>query len=156
MKGFDFMSKYNSLITTEDKACFIASNMEIGYAGLDFDEVLLFTIRIDKTIYSVSDYEGFSVFFERYDEASNYAEELIETLISLKDVFDENETLTMRIAKNHLSFSETIRGDDIDSCRLSDLFDDNAFNEVEFITNAEIVIRDGSVKETFKEMKEGE
>ena len=150
------MPKYNILETIEDKACFIANNMELEYEDIDFDGVLLFTIRIDKTIYSVSDHEGYSVFFERGYEASNYAEELIETLIILKDDFDENETLTMRLAKNHISFSETIRGDDIDSCNLSDLFDDYVFNEVELITNTEIVIRDGSVKETFVEMKGGE
>lgn len=150
------MAKYNIIKTMEDKAGFIADNMELEYDGLDYDGVLLFTIWIDKTIYSVSDHEGYSVFFERYYEASNYAEDLIETLIILKDDFDENETLTLRLAKNHISFSETIRGDDIDSGRLSDLFDDNAFNEVEFITNAEIVIRDRSVKETFVEMEGGE
>lgn len=150
------MAKYNIIKTMEDKAGFIADNMELEYDGLDYDGVLLFTIWIDKTIYSVSDHEGYSVFFERYYEASNYAEDLIETLIILKDDFDENETLTLRLAKNHISFSETIRGDDIDSGRLSDLFDDNVFNEVEFITNAEIVIRDRSVKETFVEMEGGE
>lgn len=150
------MPKYNILATTEDKACFIANNMELEYEDIDFDGVLLFTIRIDKTIYSVSDHEGYSVFFERYYEASNYAADLIETLTILKDDFDENETLTMRLTKNHISFSETIRGDDIDSYNLSDLFDDYVFNEVELITNTEIVIRDGSVKETFVEMKEGE
>lgn len=140
----------------DDKADFIAGNMKLEYGGLDYDGVLLFTIRIDKKIYSVSDHEGYSVFFERYYEASNYAEDLIETLSILKDDFDENETLTMRLTKNHISFSETIRGDDIDICRLSDLFDDNVFNEVEFITKAEIVMRGGSIKETFVEMKGGE
>lgn len=150
------MPKYNILKTMDDKAGFIAANMEIEYDGIDFDGVLLFTIRIDKTIYSVSDHEGYSTFFERYCEASNYAEDLVETLIILKDDFDENEVLTIRLAKNHISFSETIRGDDIDSCNLGDLFDDYVFNEVEFITNAEIAIRDGSVKETFVEMKGGD
>lgn len=151
------MSKYNILKAMEDKAGFIAGNMELEYDSIDHDDVILFTCRFDKTIYSVSDHEGFTVFFERYNEAFNYVEELIETLIILKDDFGENETLTVRLDKNHISFSETIRGDDIDSCRLSDLFDDNVFNEVEFITMAEIVIRDGSVKETFVEMEgEGE
>ena len=150
------MPKYNIIKTMEDKASFIADNMELEYEGIDFDGVLLFTVRVDKTIYSVSDYEGYSVFFERYYEASNYADDLIETLIILKDDFNENETLTMGLAKNHISFSETIRGDDIDSCNLCDLFDDNVFSEVEFITKVEIAVCDGSVKETFVEMKGGE
>ena len=150
------MPKYNFFTAMEDKARFIADNMEFEYEDIDFDGVLLFTVRIDKTIYSVSDHEGCSVFFERYYEASNYLEDLIETLIILKDDFVENETLTMRLTKNYISFSETIRGDDIDSCNLSDLFDDNVFNEVEVITKAEIAMCDGSVKETFVEMKEGE
>ena len=140
------MAKYNIIGTIEDKARVIANNMELEYVDLDFDWVLLFTGRVDKTVYSVSDHEGWSVFFEQYYEASNYLEDLIETLIILKDDFDENETLTLRLTKNHISFSETIRGDDIDSCRLSDLFDDNVFNEVEFITSAEIAMCDGSVK----------
>lgn len=150
------MAKYNILIAMEDKAHFIANNMELEYEDIDFDGVLLFSVRVDETIYSVSDYEGHSVFFERCYEAVNYLEHLIETLIILKDDFDENETLTLRLTKNHISFNETIRGDDIDICRLSDLFDDNVFNEVEFITKAEIVMCDRSVKETFVEMKEGE
>ena len=150
------MAKYNIIETMDDKADFIAGNMELEYDSIDYDDVILFTCRFDKTIYSVSDHEGYSVFFERYYEASNYVEDLLETLIILKDDFDENETLTVRLAKNHISFSETIRGDDIDSGSLSDLFDDNAFNEVEFITNTEIVIHDGSIKETFVEMKGGE
>lgn len=156
MKGFDFMPYYNFIATMDDKADTIADNMELEYDRIDFEGVLLFTIRVDKTIYSVSDHEGFSVFFEQYYEASNYAEDLIETLIVLKDDFDEKETLTIRLAKNHISFSETIRGDEIDSSKLSDLFDDNVFNEVEFITKAEITVRDGTVKETFVEMKGGE
>ena len=150
------MQQCNCITSMEDKAHIIANNIELEYEDIDFDGVLLFTARIDKTIYSVTDYEGHSVFFEGHYEASNYFEYLIETLIILKDDFDENETLTMRLTKNHISFSETIRGDDIDICRLSDLFDDNVFNEVEFITKAEIVMRDGSVKETFVEMKGGE
>lgn len=150
------MPKYNILETLDDKASFIADNMEMEYEDIDFDGVLLFSIRVDKMIYSVTDYEGYSTFFERYYEASDHLEDLIETLHILKDDFDENETLTMRLAKNHISFSETIRGDDIDSCKLCDLFDDNVFNEVEFITKVEIAIRDGSVKETFVEMKGGE
>ena len=150
------MAKYNIIITLKDKAAFIASNMELEYDSIDYDDVILFKCRFDKTIYSVSDHEGYSVFFERYYEASNYAEDLLETLTVLKDVFDENETLTLRLAKNRISFSVIIRGDDIDSGNLSDLFDDNVFNEVEFITNTEVVIRDGSVKETFVEMKGGE
>ena len=150
------MAKYNIIKTMADKADFIASNMELEYDSIDYDDVILFTCRFDKTIYSVSDHEGYSVFFERYYEASNYVEDLLETLIVLKDDFDENETLTVRFAKNHISFSEIIRGDDIDSVNLSDLFDANAFNEVEFITNTEIVIRDRSIKETFVEMKGGE
>lgn len=150
------MPKYNFITTMEDKASFIADNMEMEYEDIDFDGVLLFTVRVDKTIYSVSDYEGYSVFFERYYEADNYLENLIETLIFLKDDFDENETLTLRLTKNYISFSETIRGDDIDSCNLSDLFDDNVFNEAEFITKAEIVMCEGAVKRTFVEMKGGE
>ena len=156
MKGLILMAKYNIIKTMADKADFIASNMELEYDSIDYDDVILFTCRFDKTIYSVSDHEGYSVFFERYYEASNYVEDLLETLIVLKDDFDENETLTVRFAKNHISFSEIIRGDDIDSVNLSDLFDANAFNEVEFITNTEIVIRDRSIKETFVEMKGGE
>lgn len=148
------MQQYNCITAMEDKAYIIANNMELEYEDIDFDGVLLFTARIDKTIYSVTDYEGYSTFFEWYYEASNYLEYLIETLIILKDDFDENETRTMRLTKNHISFSETIRGDDIDISKLSDLFDDNVFNEVEFITKAEVVKRDGSIKETFVEMKE--
>lgn len=150
------MPKYNILETMDDKASFIADNMEMEYEDIDFDGVLLFSVRVDKMIYSVTDYEGYSTFFERYHEASDHLEDLIETLHILKDDFDENETLTMGLAKNHISFSETIRGDDIDSYNLCDLFDDNVFNEVEFITKVEIAIRDGSVKETFVEMKGGE
>lgn len=150
------MAKYNILETMEDKAGFIAGNMELEYDSIDQDDVILFTCRFDKTIYSVIDHEGYSVFFERYYEASNYVEDLLETLTILKDDFDENETLTMRLTKNYISFSETIRGDDIDICRLSDLFDDNVFNEVEIITKAEIAMCDGTVKETFVEMKGGE
>lgn len=149
------MPKYNNIKTLDDKADFIARNMELEYDSIDYDDVILFTCRFDKTIYIVSDHEGHSLFFEGYYEASNYLEYLIETLIILKDDFDENETLTTRLTKNRISFSEIIRGDDIDSCTLSDLFDDNAFNEVELITKAEVVMRDGSVKETFVEMEEG-
>ena len=156
MKGFDFMPKYNIIKTMDDKADFIARNMELEYDSIDYDDVILFTCRFDKTIYSVSDHDGYSVFFERYYEASNYVEDLLERLFVLKDHFDENETLTLRLTKNHISFSVIIRGDDIDSCKLSVLFDNNAFNEVEFITNAEIAICDGSIKETFVEMKGGE
>ena len=154
MKGFDFMAKYNIIKTMDDKAGFIAGNMELEYDSIDYDDVILFTCRFDKTIYSVSDHEGYSVFFERYYEASNYLEDLIETLIILKDDFDENETLTMRLTKNYISFCEIIRGDDMDSSRLEDLFDDNVFNEVETLTN--VVLCDGDIKETFVEMKGGE
>lgn len=150
------MPKYNIIKTMEDKAHFIANNMELEYEDIDFDGVLLFTARVDKPIYCVIDHEGCSAFFERYYEASNYLDYLIETLTILKDDFDENETLTLRLTTNNISFSETIRGDDIDICRLSDLFDDYVFNEAEFITKAKIVMCDGAVKETFVEMESGD
>ena len=148
------MAEYNIIETMADKADLIASNMELEYDSIDYDDVILFTCRFDKTIYSVSDHEGFSVFFEQYYEASNFLEALIETLIILKDDFDENETHTLRLTKNHISFSETIRGDDIDSSRLEDLFDDYAFDEAETLTK--VVLCDGDIKETFVEMKGGE
>lgn len=154
--GVYIMQKYNLITTMEDKACFIANNMELEYESIDFDGVLLFTVRMDKTIYSVTDYEGYSVFFERFYEADNFFEELIESLIILKDDFDENETLTMSLVENHISFSETIRGDDFDSCRWEELFDDHVFDDDEIIAKAEIAMCDGSVKETFVEMKGGE
>ena len=144
------MVKYNIIKTMEDKADFIAGNMELEYDSIDYDDVILFTCRFDKTIYSVNDHEGYSVFFERYYEADNYLADLIETLNILKDDFDENETYTLRLTKNHISFSETIRGDDIGSSRLEDLFDDYAYDEVETLTK--VVLCDGDIKETFVEM----
>ena len=94
------MAKYNIIKTMEDKAYFIANNMELEYEDIDFDGVLLFTARVDKPIYCVIDHEGVSVFFEQYYEASNYLEDLIEILNILKDDFDE--TLTLRLTKNYI------------------------------------------------------
>ena len=148
------MAKYNIIKTGEDKADFIADNMELEYSGIDYDGVIQFTCRFDKTVYCVSDYTGCSVFFKLYYEADNYFTDLIELLHILKDDFGENETPLMKLTKNHISFSNIIRGDDIDSSRLEDLFDEYAFNEDEILTN--VVFRDGDIKETFVEMKEGD
>lgn len=132
------MPKYNILATLEDKAGFIADNMELEYDGIDFDGVILFTSRLDKTVYGVTDYTGYSVFFELYYEAEGYLEALIETLYILKDDFDETETPILRLTKNHITFSEIIRGDDIDCCTLGGLFDDYVFDEQETITEVEV------------------
>lgn len=148
------MPKYNFIKTMEDKARFIADNMELEYAGIDFDEVILFISRLDKTIYGVTDFYGESCFFETYPEAMNYFDDIAE---EVQDHFDEyviDENSIMTLSKKHISFCETIRGDDIDSCRLEDLFDDHIFNDEEFITNA--VVCDGNVKVTVVEMKEGD
>lgn len=146
------MPKYNILKTTEDKARFIADNMELEYAGIDFDGVTLFISRLDKTIYGVTDFYGESCFFKTYPEAANYFDDIVEVVQALKDdyVIDENSIMTL--SKKRISFSETIRGDDIDIWRLEDLFDDHVFDDDEFITNA--MVCDGNVKVTIVEMKE--
>lgn len=148
------MSKYNILKTMEDKAGFIADNMEMEYDGIDFDDVILFWCRFDKTIYSVTDFYGESCFFETYYEAVNYFDDIAEDMQEHFDEYDVDENSIMTLSKNHISFSETIRGDDFDTWRLEDLFDDYAFDEVEFIINCTLC--DGDVKVTFVEMKEGE
>ena len=148
------MAKYNIIKTMDEKAAFIADNMKLEYESIDYDGVILFTSRFDKTVYCVSDYTGWSVFFEDYYEADNYLADLIETLNILKDDFNANETLTIRLTKNSISFCEIIRGDDITISRLEELFDDNMFDEDEILTN--VVFCDGDIKETFVEMKEGD
>lgn len=147
------MPKYNILKTGEDKAGFIADNMEMEYDGIDFDDVILFYCRLDKTIYCVTDFYGESCFFELYNEAVNYFDDIVEDMREHIDdyVIDENSIMTL--SKNHISFNETIRGDDIDTCRLEDLFNVYVFIEVKFLTKA--VLCDGDIKETFVEMKEG-
>lgn len=148
------MAMYNIIKTMEDKADFIANNMEMEYDGIDFDDVILFYCRLDKTIYSVTDFYGESCFFELYNEAVNYFGDIVEdTREHIDDyVIDENSAMTL--TENHISFKEIIRGDTIDTVTLEDLFDNYAFDEVKFLTKA--VLCDGDIKETFVEMKGGE
>lgn len=148
------MSKYNIIKTMEDKAGFVADNMEMEYDGIDFDDVILFYCRFDKTLYCVTDFYGESCFFELYDEAVDYFDDIVEDMREHIDdyVIDENSIMTL--SKTRISFSEIIRGDDIDSCRMEELFDDHVFDYEEIITAA--VICDGNVKVTGVEMKEGE
>lgn len=148
------MSKYNIIKTMEDKAGFVADNMEMEYDGIDFDDVILFYCRFDKTLYCVTDFYGESCFFELYNEAVDYFDDIVEDMREHIDdyVIDENSAMTL--TENHISFVETIRGDVIDVSTLEDLFDDYAFVEVKFLTKA--VLRDGDIKETFVEMKGGE
>ena len=148
------MPKYNILKTTEDKARFIADNMELEYAGIDFDDVILFISRLDKTIYGVTDFYGESSFFETYPEAANYFDDIVTDMQDHLDEYAIDENSIMTLSKKHISFSETIRGDDIDSCRLEDLFDDHVFDVEEFITEA--LVCDGNVKVTVVEMKGGD
>ena len=154
MKGFDFMSKYNIIKTMEDKAGFIADNMEMEYDGIDFDGVILFTSRLDKTIYGVTDFYGESCFFKTYHDAANYFDDIAEDMQEHIDDYAIDENSIMTLSKTRISFSEIIRGDDIDSCRMEELFDDHVFDYEEFITGA--VICDGNVKVTGVEMEEGE
>lgn len=148
------MPKYNILKTTEDKAGFIADNMKLECDGIDFDGVINFYCRLDKTIYSVTDFYGDSCFFETYHEAVNYFDDIAEDMQEHFDEYDVDENSIMTLSKNRISFSETIRGDDIDSWRLEDLFDDYAFDEVEFIIKCALC--DGDVKVTFVENERGD
>ena len=143
------MAKYNIITTMEDKAGFIADNMKLEYDGIDYDGVILFTIRLDKTIYCVTDFYGYSSFFELYHEAANYFDDIVEDLRQHIDEYVIDENSIMALTENHISFEETIRGDTIDCVTLEDLFDDYAFDEVEIITKAALC--DGDVKETFVE-----
>lgn len=146
--------KYNIIKTMEDKAGFIADNMEMEYDGIDFDDVILFYCRFDKTIYSVTDFYGERCFFELYYEAVNYFDDIVEDMREHIDDYVIDEFSTMKLTENHISFEETIRGDAIDVSTLEDLFDYYAFDEVKFLTKA--VLCDGDIKETIIEMKEGE
>lgn len=148
------MAKYNIIKTMEDKAGFIANNMEMEYDGIDFDDVILFYCRFDKTIYSVADFYGNNSFFECYYEAVNYFEELAEDVQEHFDEYGIDENSAMTLTENHISFEETIRGDTIDVSTLEDLFDNYAFDEVKLLTTA--TLRDGDIKETFVEMKGGD
>lgn len=154
MKGLILMANYSILKTSEDKAGFIADNMEMEYDGIDFDNVILFYCRFDKTIYCVTDFYGDDSFFECYYEAANYFDELAEDVQEHFDEYCIDENSAMTLTENHISFEETIRGDSIDVSTLEDLFDNYAFDEVKFLTKA--VLCDGDIKETFVEMKEGE
>lgn len=137
------MAKYNILKTMEDKAGFIADNMEMEYDGIDFDEVILFYYRLDKTIYGVTDFYGHnSSFFESYYEAENYFADMCE---DVREYFDDNcedlrkyfgeyiidEFSTIKLTKNHILFEGTIRGDTIDVPTLEDLFNTHIYDEVE-------------------------
>ena len=147
------MQKYFIIKTTEDKAGFIADNMKLEYDGIDFDGVIIFYCILDKTIYSVTDFYGNSCFFETYHEALNYFDDIVE---DMQDHFDEyvvDENSIMTISKNHISFTGAIRGDDIDTWRMEELFDGYAFKEVEFILNC--TLRNGDVEVTFADYERG-
>lgn len=138
MKGFDFMPKYNILKTMEEKAGFIADNMEMEYDGIDFDDVILFYCRLDKTIYGVTDFYGESCFFETYPEAVDYIDDIVEDMREHIDDYAIDDFSTMKLTENHISFEEVIRGDTFDVSTLEDLFDTFVYNEQLIIETAEI------------------
>lgn len=122
------MPKYNILKTMEDKAGFIADNMEMKYDGIDFDDVILFYCRLDKTIYGVTDFYAESCFFELYHEAVNYFDDIVEDMREHIDDYVIDEFSTMKLTENHISFEETIRGDTFDVGTMEDLFNTSTVN----------------------------
>lgn len=132
------MPKYNILKTMEDKAGFIADNMEMEYDGIDFDWVILFYCRLDKTIYGVTDFYGESCFFETYPEAVNYFDDIVEDMREHIDDYVIDEFSTMKLTENYISFEETIRGDTFDVSTMEDLFNSSVYNEPLIIETAEV------------------
>ena len=124
------MPKYNILKTTEDKAGFIADNMDMEYDGIDFDDVILFYYWLDKRIYGVTDFYGESCFFESYPEAENYFDDIVEDMREHIDDYVIDEFSTMKLTENHILFEGTIRGDTIDVSTLEDLFNTHVYDEV--------------------------
>lgn len=122
------MPKYNFFTTMEDKAGFIADNMEMEYDGIDFDDVILFYCRFDKTIYGVTDFYGESCFFGTYPEAANYFDDIVEDMREHIEDYFIDEFSTMKLTEIHISFEEAIRGDTFDVSTLEDLFNSSSVN----------------------------
>lgn len=134
------MSKYSIIKTMEDKADFIADNMEMEYAGIGSDDVILFYCRLDKTIYGVTDFYGESCFFTSYPEAVNYFDDIVEDTREHIDDYFIDEFSTMKLTENHILYGDTIRGDTIDVANLEDLFYLSTVNsEPLIIETAEII-----------------
>lgn len=127
------MPKYNVLKTMEDKAGFIADNMEMEYDGIDFDDVILFYCRLDKTIYGVTDFYGESCFFETYPEAVVYFDDIVEDMREHIEDYVIDEFSTMMFTENHILFEEVIRSDAFDVSTLEDLFNISVYNSVPLI-----------------------
>lgn len=141
MKGFDFMKITTEILTTDEKAAFIAENMELIFDNVldDFDIEYYYIIKCkfyaveivncDKCTYA--DYEdACSVYNDIVDDFKNpsggkYADVKIGDIVTISEV--------------DVSTTGFIKTSELDATTLSDLFDDFVATKNEKIATKKII-----------------
>ena len=157
MKGFDFMKKFETaILTNEDASAFIANNMSISFNGYEtkpkgciitYDgdkpifstsdrRVMEFECDIHETLWAVDTAEE-SIYFTDFREAREYYTDLVNEL--KEDVPDRSVFIT--ISKIRLSFCVNIDVENMNVCKLADIFYSHVDDDVELIAETQCVNR---------------
>ena len=142
------MKKCNTIKTSEDKARFITSNMNIECKGFNDDGVLMFECDIDKTVYTVVNVEIFdntgffmdvtrTSFSDHFDAIMFFCEQY-HCLKKRSDNDDYNGRATTAIIENKLTFKATISSEDLDVSTFADMFDEHLFKECKVLSRAQL------------------
>lgn len=124
MKGFDFMKKTTIIRTMDEKAAFIAENMELTFDRVIYNYDINWEYVIECKCYAVEDDIHGEVIYKDYDEAWASYTDMVEELKNPADVYTGVKIGDMvTIIEVDVSYTGFIKSSDLDITTLSYLFD---------------------------------
>lgn len=153
MKGLDFMKITTEIATTDEKAAFIAENMELIFDSVLDDLDIEYYYIIDCKFYAVEIVNCDKCIYADYDDACSVYNDMVDDFENpsggkYSDVRIGDIVTISEIDVSHTGF---IKSSELDAATLSDIFDDFVATKNEKIaTNKTIsiavVTKDGIVE----------